>query len=117
MLTPPRSSAQTDFRAGAAGVNCLRARQPALKRAPAPVTAAASSSAALANDPDEAPGFLGIPKITWKKIVPLGFMFFAILFNYTILRDTKVRAAASWLTYCALACTDFLILFYSGLCL
>lgn len=27
--------------------------------------------------------------MTWKKIVPLGFMMFCILFNYTILRDTK----------------------------
>jgi ATP:ADP antiporter, AAA family len=53
------------------------------------VAATAMSSAAL--DPDEQPGFLGIPNITWKKIVPLGFMFFAILFNYTILRDTKVQ--------------------------
>ena len=33
---------------------------------------------------------MGIEYITWKKIVPLGFMFFCILFNYTILRDTKV---------------------------
>ncbi len=29
--------------------------------------------------------------ITWQKILPLGAMFFCILFNYTILRDTKVR--------------------------
>lgn len=35
--------------------------------------------------------FLGIEAFTWQKIVPLGFMFFCILFNYTILRDTKVR--------------------------
>lgn len=26
-----------------------------------------------------------------KKLLPLGLMFFCILFNYTILRDTKVR--------------------------
>ena len=78
------------FHAGAAGTACLRARQPAVKRV-APVAATASSSAAVAQDPDEKPGFLGIANITWKKIVPLGFMFFAILFNYTILRDTKVR--------------------------
>jgi len=26
---------------------------------------------------------------TWQKIIPLGLMFFCILFNYTILRDTK----------------------------
>ncbi|MBA0850334.1 hypothetical protein Goshw_028497 [Gossypium schwendimanii] len=35
------------------------------------------------------PKFLGIELVTLKKIIPLGFMFFCILFNYTILRDTK----------------------------
>ncbi|KAF5935857.1 hypothetical protein HYC85_026986 [Camellia sinensis] len=33
--------------------------------------------------------FMGIEIVTLKKIVPLGLMFFCILFNYTILRDTK----------------------------
>jgi AAA family ATP:ADP antiporter len=33
--------------------------------------------------------FLGISSFTWSKILPLGLMFFCILFNYTILRDTK----------------------------
>lgn len=37
----------------------------------------------------EQPKFLGIEILTLKKIVPLGLMFFCILFNYTILRDTK----------------------------
>lgn len=37
----------------------------------------------------EPPKFLGIEVTTLKKIVPLGLMFFCILFNYTILRDTK----------------------------
>jgi len=32
---------------------------------------------------------LGVSTTTLKKVVPLGFMFFCILFNYTILRDTK----------------------------
>lgn len=32
---------------------------------------------------------LGFEPLTWAKILPLGFMFFCILFNYTILRDTK----------------------------
>ena len=32
---------------------------------------------------------LGISAFTWQKIIPLGIMFFCILFNYTILRDTK----------------------------
>ena len=31
----------------------------------------------------------------WVKIAALGFMFFCILFNYTILRDTKVSLAWS----------------------
>lgn len=37
----------------------------------------------------ESPKFLGIEITTLKKIIPLGLMFFCILFNYTILRDTK----------------------------
>ncbi|XP_059640185.1 plastidic ATP/ADP-transporter-like [Cornus florida] len=37
----------------------------------------------------ESPKFMGIELVTLKKIVPLGLMFFCILFNYTILRDTK----------------------------
>ncbi|KAK6914953.1 ADP/ATP carrier protein, bacterial type [Dillenia turbinata] len=37
----------------------------------------------------EKPKILGIEITTLKKIVPLGMMFFCILFNYTILRDTK----------------------------
>lgn len=35
--------------------------------------------------------YLGSPVKTWRKIIPLLLMFFCILFNYTILRDTKVR--------------------------
>ncbi|KAF5466690.1 hypothetical protein F2P56_016596 [Juglans regia] len=37
----------------------------------------------------EKPNILGIEITTLKKIIPLGLMFFCILFNYTILRDTK----------------------------
>eukprot|EP01024_Parvocaulis_polyphysoides_P063319 TRINITY_DN72_c0_g1_i6.p1 TRINITY_DN72_c0_g1~~TRINITY_DN72_c0_g1_i6.p1 ORF type:complete len:608 (+),score=106.68 TRINITY_DN72_c0_g1_i6:1545-3368(+) len=33
--------------------------------------------------------FLGVKGSTWQKVIPLGLMFFCILFNYTILRDTK----------------------------
>jgi AAA family ATP:ADP antiporter len=33
--------------------------------------------------------FLGVEIITLKKVIPLGLMFFCILYNYTILRDTK----------------------------
>jgi hypothetical protein len=34
---------------------------------------------------------MGYDAFTWSKIAALGAMFFCILFNYTILRDTKVR--------------------------
>lgn len=54
---------------------------------------ATQSTAAAGDSADVSPSkkFLGIEAFTWQKIVPLGFMFFCILFNYTILRDTKVR--------------------------
>jgi AAA family ATP:ADP antiporter len=38
---------------------------------------------------EKKPKILGIEIDTMKKILPLGLMFFCILFNYTILRDTK----------------------------
>ncbi|XP_070660751.1 plastidic ATP/ADP-transporter-like isoform X2 [Malus domestica] len=51
------------------------------------------AEAAAAGQPafgeSEQPNFLGIETVTLKKIIPLGLMFFCILFNYTILRDTK----------------------------
>lgn len=50
---------------------------------------AAAASAAFGEPETEKPKFLGIEVDTLKKIVPLGMMFFCILFNYTILRDTK----------------------------
>jgi AAA family ATP:ADP antiporter len=50
---------------------------------PAPQAASGSS------EPEQT--FLGYSVLTWQKIIPLGLMFFSILFNYTILRDTKVR--------------------------
>ena len=81
---------QGNFRTGALGLGALQMQRPAVQRK-APVAATAQAAAIPAEDEDPAKGFLGIPKITWKKIVPLGFMFFCILFNYTILRDTKVR--------------------------
>ncbi|KAG6606778.1 hypothetical protein SDJN03_00120, partial [Cucurbita argyrosperma subsp. sororia] len=49
----------------------------------------AEAAAAPAADSDEIPKILGIEIETLKKIIPLGLMFFCILFNYTILRDTK----------------------------
>lgn len=84
---------QSDF-VGAAGTSCLQLRRPVVKRAqPVAAAADANADAIKAVEADERPGFLGIPVITWKKILPLGFMFFAILFNYTILRDTKVSCS------------------------
>merc|ERR1719267_198029 len=44
-----------------------------------------SSGDAAASEPE----FLGIAKSTMMKVVPLTLMMFCILFNYTILRDTK----------------------------
>lgn len=54
----------------------------------------AEAAAAAAGQPSydgevQSPKFLGIELTTYKKIIPLGLMFFCILFNYTILRDTK----------------------------
>jgi AAA family ATP:ADP antiporter len=72
-------------------------RVPALAAA-APVRRAAVRVAATANVPavaaaaapaDAEGSFMGIGKFTWQKIIPLGLMFFCILYNYTILRDTK----------------------------
>merc|ERR1719443_2587249 len=40
-------------------------------------------------EPSDDKKFLGMTGKEAKKIVPLGMMFFCILFNYTILRDTK----------------------------
>mmetsp|Transcript_26599 Transcript_26599/g.57881 ORF Transcript_26599/g.57881 Transcript_26599/m.57881 type:complete len:589 (-) Transcript_26599:115-1881(-) len=48
----------------------------------------ASDGAVAVPEPDDRK-FLGIPYSTYEKVIPLGFMFFCILFNYTILRDTK----------------------------
>ena len=74
------------------GLLQLRRQAP---RRPAPAVTSASSAASPALlEEDKKAGFLGIANITWKKILPLGFMFFCILFNYTILRDTKVRVPA-----------------------
>ncbi len=79
----------------------MQARAPLLQKINRPVCGerrrsvsrpAASAVVAAAADDAGAPTkkFMGIEAFTWQKIVPLGFMFFCILFNYTILRDTKV---------------------------
>ncbi|CAH9056418.1 unnamed protein product [Cuscuta epithymum] len=63
-----------------------------------PFTCKAEAAAAASADGQPFPGgeslsepakFMGVELATLKKIVPLGLMFFCILFNYTILRDTK----------------------------
>uniref|UniRef100_A0A0C9RV79 ADP,ATP carrier protein n=1 Tax=Wollemia nobilis TaxID=56998 RepID=A0A0C9RV79_9CONI len=57
----------------------------------AEAAAAASSGAEdLGSVPSSPPRqFLGVEVKTLKKVIPLGLMFFCILYNYTILRDTK----------------------------
>ncbi|KAF8369495.1 hypothetical protein HHK36_032489 [Tetracentron sinense] len=51
---------------------------------------AAANAPAFENTPSKFPEkFLGVEITTLKKVIPLGLMFFCILFNYTILRDTK----------------------------
>ncbi|KAK3161416.1 hypothetical protein QOZ80_1BG0076820 [Eleusine coracana subsp. coracana] len=62
-----------------------------LKRRAGGAQAAAAAGAAVPAPLPEESGrkFLGVNMKTLKKIVPLGLMFFCILFNYTILRDTK----------------------------
>lgn len=58
-----------------------------------PVCRAEAAAASAGGQPlygeKESPKLLGIELETFKKIIPLGLMFFCILFNYTILRDTK----------------------------
>ncbi|KAJ9513897.1 hypothetical protein QJQ45_021138 [Haematococcus lacustris] len=71
--------------------------RPFLAPVPQPVAEIAPSVAPqAASSGDAAPvkKYFGFEALTWAKIIPLGLMFFCILFNYTILRDTKVRAAA-----------------------
>lgn len=58
-------------------------------RAEAAAAADGSAQPAFGEAEAEKPKLLGIEISTLKKIIPLGMMFFCILFNYTILRDTK----------------------------
>ncbi|KAJ8773626.1 hypothetical protein K2173_005872 [Erythroxylum novogranatense] len=55
----------------------------------AEAAAAADGQPVFGEEITNTPKFLGIELTTLKKIIPLGLMFFCILFNYTILRDTK----------------------------
>jgi len=50
---------------------------------------AAGSDEPLVPEPPSGDTVLGVAKETWAKVIPLAAMFFLILFNYTILRDTK----------------------------
>lgn len=50
---------------------------------------AAPVQAAAGDAPKDEKLILGYSAFTWQKILALGAMFFCILFNYTILRDTK----------------------------
>lgn len=53
-------------------------------------SASASDLAPSGPTPKSAPKkIFGVEATTLKKVIPLGLMFFCILFNYTILRDTK----------------------------
>ena len=57
-----------------------------------PVRASAAAVVPVPEGPSTPPvpsKFLGVEVITLKKVIPLGLIFFCILFNYTILRDTK----------------------------
>ena len=63
----------------------LAERQPLRRET---VAQAASSGAGATPEPSKK--FMGFDSFTWSKIAALGAMFFCILFNYTILRDTKV---------------------------
>nr|AMA07780.1 ATP/ADP transporter [Mentha spicata] len=55
----------------------------------AEAAAASGDGQPLFGEKEPSPKFMGIELVTLKKIIPLGLMFFCILFNYTILRDTK----------------------------
>lgn len=60
-------------------------------RCGAPRAAAAAGGDELVPEPPSEEATSEVPKQSseLKKILPLGLMFFFILFNYTILRDTK----------------------------
>merc|ERR1719159_2111010 len=71
--------------AGTAGYEYYHHKQGAGERQVALLAAGGMAAAGG----DEEKKFLGMTGKEAKKIVPLGMMFFCILFNYTILRDTK----------------------------
>ncbi|CAI7916828.1 unnamed protein product [Closterium sp. NIES-53] len=80
-----------------ADVSSLVAETPRRRHHARRLVSVRANAAAAAADSGEPAGsiakgpskFLGVEVITLKKIIPLGIIFFCILFNYTILRDTK----------------------------
>jgi AAA family ATP:ADP antiporter len=68
-------------------------QKPVFQQQPEKPVLAEPVKAAGGDAPAEGKKILGYDAFTWQKIIPLGAMFFCILFNYTILRDTKVRWA------------------------
>lgn len=71
-------------------VKDVRSRKDSSRRAGvARAQAADGEVAAVPAAPAPSKKFLGVEVITLKKVIPLGIIFFCILFNYTILRDTK----------------------------
>ncbi|KAG2490128.1 hypothetical protein HYH03_011434 [Edaphochlamys debaryana] len=77
----PRPAVLCRSGAGPNGSGAQQPEQPAPTPNPAPATAATVAI--------DKPVFLGLTLLTWQKAIALGLMFFAILFNYTILRNTK----------------------------
>lgn len=74
---------ETDFACGKSTRSRRRAQS---------VRATASAGDLTTSGPPPKPvskKIFGVDAITLKKVIPLGLMFFCILFNYTILRDTK----------------------------
>ncbi|CAM6098466.1 unnamed protein product [Calypogeia fissa] len=55
----------------------------------AQASSATTSGFAIPTPAPPSKKYFGLELITIKKVIPLGLMFFCILFNYTILRDTK----------------------------
>lgn len=65
-------------------------RRRALDSVVAKSSAVSAAVAVPGDSPTAQPAkFLGVEVVTLKKVIPLGLIFFCILFNYTILRDTK----------------------------
>ncbi|CAI5496259.1 unnamed protein product [Closterium sp. Naga37s-1] len=89
-----RALSASSFKADVSSLVAETPRRRHHSRRPISVRANAAAAAADSGEPAgsiaKAPSkILGVEVITLKKIIPLGIIFFCILFNYTILRDTK----------------------------